>query len=544
LIAPVLITAVGFGIDIANISSARARLQNATDAAVLTAGRQKVLDAERKAMYEAHLAANLQNTGIQLLSTDLTQTTELTSFSLTGQATGKVGLYFMQQFAEGLVSVSATATLSTKSSEIALVLDNTGSMGAAGIAALKKASHALVNAVESGGNGHQVIRFGLVPFVTAVNIKGEGYDPAWIDQNGLALYNGWNFLDDALRQRRTGGERLSQLPTGFGSNSTGGGNGGGQACNNNGQGAPAIAMRERCRLADEYPHHLRLFARSGTTWKGCVEARPAPLNFTLAPPDPLLPETLFVPYFAADEPGNRRNDNGGNDGNNYNNSWLHDEVSGTDAERQRSTLKYIDPNASLMRVHEAAPLTIGPNRACPTPVVPLTADLAKVRANIDAMQFWNGSGTNIAEGLAWGWRVLSPEAPYTEATPMGAPNVSKFLILMTDGRNVSFGAKTTVNRSDYGAYNFLGTGRIDGKTDQGQAETVLNTWTLQMCSEMKRQGVQVFTVVYNETAASVHDMFRTCASRPENFYMTNNTASLEAAFAKIGRAISSLRLTH
>ena len=44
----------------------------------------------------------------------------------------------------------------------------------AGIDALKRASHALVNAVEGGRGENQDIRISLVPFVTAVNIKGEG----------------------------------------------------------------------------------------------------------------------------------------------------------------------------------------------------------------------------------------------------------------------------------------------------------------------------------------------------------------------------------
>ena len=75
------------------------------------------------------------------------------------------------------LSASAAAFRANESLEIAVVLDNTGSMGSRGIDALKRASHALVNAVEGGRGENQDIRISLVPFVTAVNIKGEGYRP-------------------------------------------------------------------------------------------------------------------------------------------------------------------------------------------------------------------------------------------------------------------------------------------------------------------------------------------------------------------------------
>jgi hypothetical protein len=53
------------------------------------------------------------------------------------------------------------------------------------------------------------------------------------------------------------------------------------------------------------------------------------------------------------------------------------------------------------------------------------------------MRHWSGGGTNQAEGLAWGWRVLSPSAPFTEGRPYNDPSdpVRKVIVLMTDGEN-------------------------------------------------------------------------------------------------------------
>lgn len=542
-VLPVMLGAVGLAVDTANLLNVKTQLQNAADVGVLVASREGATEGQRKNLFNQYLQANMRGEGVTIASSDIVVNAGINHLRVDGHATANVSLFFLHHLGMKQVSVVASTYRSTKSMEIAVVLDNTGSMGAGGINALKKASHALVDAVEAGRAPNQDVRISLVPFVTAVNIKGEGYNADWIDTTGQSLYNGWNFLDNNLRNRRRNGERLARLPEGFGSNNTGEGYGGGQACTNQGQGASAIEKRERC-LADNYPHHLYLFQQSNTEWKGCVEARPYPYNFSLDMPDPSKPDTLFVPYFAPDEPDGSPPimTQGGNSAYNFNNSWLEDRVSGSDAERLRSTLKYINPPAK--NVNNTGPLTIGPNRACPTPIVPLTTNFSKIRTGINAMNYWNGSGTNIAEGLAWGWRVLSPDAPYTEAGPFDSAARQKFMVLMTDGTNVSYGAREEITKSDYGSYNFLANGFIGGTVHQGTAEGHLNGWTADMCSQMKQQGIEIFTVVYNTTASSVQNLFRSCASRPDNFYMTSNTGALESAFADIGRQMSRLRLTH
>jgi len=538
---PAIMASVGLAVDYANLTDVKTRLQSAADAGVQAASREGASEAQRNEIFSAFLQANLRKNGVSITSSGIDIEAGINHLSISGHVTADVDLYFMDRMGVRQVSVTASTFRSTKSMEIAVVLDNTGSMGSGGINALKNASRALVDAVETGRAPNQDVRMSLVPFVTSVNIKGEGFDIDWIDTTGQSLYNGWNFLDSTLRQRRRDGERMAQLPEGYGSNATGNGSGGGQACKDQGKDQPAIKKRERCLAADKYPHHLYLFQQSNVDWKGCVEARPYPHNFRIDAPDKNKPATLFVPYFAPDEFGTRMSQ-GGNNSASYNNSWLEDEVTGTEAEIQRSTLKYINPASKS--INNTGPLTIGPNRACPTPIVPLTSDFSKIRAGINAMNYWNGSGTNIAEGLAWGWRVLSPQAPYTEAGEFDSTERQKYMVLMTDGRNVSFGASGTMNRSDYGAYNFLANGLIGGTVNQGTVEGIVNGWTLDMCTRMKAQGIEIFTVVYNETAASVHNMFRNCASRPENFYMTNNTAALNNAFSNIGRQMSRLRLTN
>jgi Flp pilus assembly protein TadG len=564
VLLPALLAGVGVAVDTANIVNAKSRLQNIADGAVLAASRENASDAERERLFADFVSSQIAGSTISSAVTDLTTREGLNYVEVTGRVDAKVGLFLMNRFGSDSVTVSATSFRSTKTLEIAMVLDNTGSMGQAGINALKKASKALLDAVESEGDPRQDVRVGLVPFVTAVNIKGEGYDEAWIDTRGEAVYNGWNFIGNDMRTARPGlsaDQRRADLTKTVYSAIMDKWVHKVENCDVKGKSNGKEEMRDMCERVKKYPHHMYLFEQAEVEWKGCVEARPVPYNFDLTPPDPSKPDTLFVPYFAPSEPRDRMT-SGGNDGANFNNAWLdhktsYDQSKTADQDMiQRSPIKYmfkgtpdsVKPNKS---VRESPNLTLGPNRACPTPIVPLTKDMAKVRAGIDAMQFWNGSGTNISEGLAWGWRVLSPEAPYTQAAPFGSESVSKFMVLMTDGTNVSFGASNTINKSDYGSYGFLGTrgannaaSRIDGKTSQSEAEKVLNTWTGTMCAQMKSQGVEVFTVLYNTTNSAVKTLFETCASRKENFHMASNTTALEKAFSDIGRSVAALHLTH
>jgi len=510
LLMPVLLTSAGLAVDYVNLANARSELQNSVDAAVIAVSRKDVAEEDRSVVFGQFLSAQLaSNSNITLVDKGLDQTAGVNFIRTDAYAIASIPLVFMDKFMPNKVSVLASTTFSTRSIEIAIALDNTGSMGSGGISALKEASHALVDALAGINTAQQSLKVGLIPFVTSVNVKGEGFDSSWIDEDGNSLYNGWTFLTEAERANRKS--------------------------KGNSKGDFGIGA---------YPDHFNLFKFSGTTWKGCVEARPAPYNTSLTPPDPSNPDTLFVPYFAPDEPGDRFS-KGGNSGSAFNNSWLNDDASGSHEEIQRSTKKYKTQKPAISNHNDQdGPLTLGPNRACPTPIVPLTSEISKVRDGINALQFWNGSGTNIAEGLAWGWRVLSPEAPYTQAAPFDPDAASKILVVMTDGANVSFGASNTINKSDYGSYGFLNDGRINSANTQSKAEDYLDASTAKMCVDIKKLGVEVYTVVYKTTASGVVNLFSNCASNKDNFFMAKDVVALKQAFSAIGQSVAGVRISN
>ena len=493
LVAPVLVLSVGMAVDVSMIARSKTTMQSALDAAVLAASRLRDANQTRDEVFEDFLAANLVGeTMLYDVDAQLSVDNGLNYIQTHATATAKVRLSFMH-FAPGAdeVTVQASAFESTNELEVALVLDNTGSMGADNMKALREAATAMVDILQNAKTENRMVRAALVPFVATVNIKGEGYSESWIDTKAKAPLHGANFV----------------------------------------------------KKPDGTPYnHLAMFTQLGVAWKGCVEARPAPYNLSDAAPDPYDPATLFVPAFAPDNPG--KAEKSPNLGNGWNNSYLGDGFGTADSAKKKDVGRYF-ASGTAKYIDEKGPRSTGPNYACATPITPLTDDFAKLRASIASMIYWEGGGTNVSEGLAWGQRVLSPGEPYTQGKPFKSDGVSKVVVVFTDGENTVFGADNnsiTYNTSDYGAYGFLDTGRM-GTTNRDTALTKVNTMTKTMCESLKGQDVEIFTVVLKSLNEANRKLYSECASSPENFYPSKDVTELKDAFRKIGTAVAKLSLT-
>ncbi len=89
------------------------------------------------------------------------------------------------------------------------------------------------------------------------------------------------------------------------------------------------------------------------------------------------------------------------------------------------------------------------NTGCPSAITPLTNNLAPVLAAINAMDDAGGSGTVGSVGMAWGYRMLSPQGPFTgvetvncwatQSCASQTPGWQKVVVLMTDGVNAPEG---------------------------------------------------------------------------------------------------------
>ncbi|WP_322418603.1 pilus assembly protein [Mesorhizobium huakuii] len=526
---PAILSAVAFAVDVSTVMRAKSNLQNALDAANLASSHLGDLDITRTDAFDRYFQANIAGHGeLANAQAKLTVDRGVNFIKTKAVASADVNLNFGFLFGQNRhIAVDASAVESNNQLEVVLVLDNTGSMAGARMTALRTATKSLLDTLEATKSPTRQIRASLVPFVTAVNVNGDEFDPSWIDLDGRSSTNGVNF--------------------------------------------PVIDGKR--------PNHMALFKQlkdtgwtdagwNGTGWKGCVEARPGAYNISDTPPDPDKPDTLFVPYFAPDDPEDAQKPSSsyGNAAKYYNNSYLDDvsdktktaklkgnrlgidlssladPVPPADKGAREKVARYVAPTKELI-TETGSPITVGPNRACPTPVVPLTDDFDKLRKAASEMTEWNGSGTNVSEGLSWGMRVLSPAAPYTDGAPWKTPGVSKIVLLLTDGENVVYGASEQPTKSDYTSYGYLAGGRF-GSDDQNAAARNVDGWTKSVCTQLKNQGVQIYTMVLQSDTAANRALYSACASDPSGYYAVNDPAKLPDVFQQIANKFSRLQLTN
>jgi hypothetical protein len=180
-----MLAASGAAIDYSRASNARQQLHNAVDSTVLAlAKRAPVLtDAQLKTEAEAHFKAALAaRPDLAALPINVRRTDK----RLAIDAAAHVPTRFMGMFGHPSVAVASLseAVIGQRKAEIALALDNTGSMGRLNkIEELKKATKNFIDAAERAAPaGSGMIRIALVPFDTHVKL-----DPTYANSNALWL---------------------------------------------------------------------------------------------------------------------------------------------------------------------------------------------------------------------------------------------------------------------------------------------------------------------------------------------------------------------
>ncbi len=371
--------------------------------------------------------------------------------------------------------------------EVALALDNTSSMFEHNkIGALKTAANHLIDRLYSETGSEDRVKMALVPFTTAVNIRGAAFNPDWLDPKGLGL--GQHRFDAYDRE-------VSRLDI--------------FSALSNGSVGP-----------DGLP----------TGWKGCVEAR-ADGHDVDDEPLGSDPATRWTPYLSPDGA-----DSGSGPAYARSNSYLADQTGnkGTALQRLKNVDKYFKPIA-LAGYHDVFDENQGPNQSCRSPIVELTNDKDRMHAAIDAMQ--PGGYTHIPQGLVWGWRVLSPSEPFTQGVAYDDASTQKALVLLSDGKNTF--------PDIYTSYGYQADGRLAANWNAGVDK--LNEKVSTICEAVKAKGIRLYMILLEENDPQTKQIFRDCASRNGQgealYYEVPNAAELDAAFEDIGKDLTTLRIT-
>jgi Flp pilus assembly protein TadG len=597
LMAVVLTSFVGASVDYTNASRERQSIQEGLDSAalagrrVLSRGLPEATNAAT-AFWRANMPPHLASVPLNVTVVDGGRTLRVdlaTAYAMPTSVLGVIGINSLP------ISASSQATVGGRDVEVALVLDNTGSM-ANDMNTLRRAASDLVNRVMDGAEG---VRVAVVPYVAAVNPGRAALPMSMMDTNAQSRHHA-QFLRDRYLAKMTGctwpWERNPGPPGGGGPGGppdppdTGGGRG---TWNLPGIGTPErlfaqlLGIREarasgtvtpntrapltgtwvngipggRAFLPLGFNHwsdcglhnpsrisHFDLFDRiPGARWKGCVEARPEPFDVQDTAPSAGSPNSLFVPYFWGDERqslvNNYMDDGAAPRGWNTWNQW--------NWEATHNILKYDGVNRPR-GINETGPNTAGPNMACPDPILPLTADRATVLAKISGLTHWNGGGTINSEGIMWGWRALSPEPPFTEGVAWSrvrSGEASKIIVLMSDGMNEigingpngNTNDRDSDTKSHYTSYGYLRHGRFPQERFD-RATEYLNERQRLACQNVRATGIVVFSILFRERNATARDLMRNCASEGRFYYEVESAADLERAFAEIAGMIGRLRI--
>ncbi len=503
-------------VDVTRATSEKSREQHAIDAAALAAsnylgvGDDSEQDAAGNTVATRFFQENMGAGSTAQITVDLDQEAgRVTAQSHNDFGTTLIKGVLQDSVRRNSLQIGASSTVVKGSGtiEVAMVLDNSGSMAGSKIADLKTAASDLVGIVFTGASGSQDVKVGVVPFAASVNVGANYRGSDWIDNDGESPLHYQNFSENVTR--------------------------------------------------------FTLLDQLGQSWGGCVETRPNGLDVIDTPPSSSNGETLFVPMFAPDEPDDVNAEAAGysTTGNNeagYNNSYISDfggtcpapEQICTNYNKKKKTCTTwapvpiaVETAQSRTCKYQGAPLTggSGPNHLCTTPaILELTATKSLVD---DAITNLVASGnTNIAEGTAWGWRVLSPTAPFEEGKSYDDDENRKVLIVMTDGDNY-LESKTQHNKSVYAANGFGSKDRLGTTYTNSGYLSVLNTKTLAACTNAKAEGITVYTVAFGTgiSGASL-SLLSQCATSPDQSFRATDGVALIQAFQNIGREIAKLRV--
>ncbi|NOT71338.1 MAG: VWA domain-containing protein [Hyphomicrobium sp.] len=157
----------------------------------------------------------------------------------------------------------------------------------------------------------------------------------------------------------------------------------------------------------------------------------------------------------------------------------------------------------------------------PNSVLPLNSDAGLISARIDALEAYGS--TAGALGTAWTWYMLSPNwssvfpataapGPYSDTIPVTAgakPKLRKIAVLMTDG--------------DYNTY----------LTDKLADPQDVSNRAKQLCTNMKAQGIEIFTVGFEldqlpaAKKAMAIDTLQSCGSTINHFYNSLDPVAID-----------------
>ena len=432
-----MILAAGAGVDWVRLNNTQTVLQGAADAAAVAGSASgSTNDTELMKIITDYVNSNGVPNAVDAITSidyNIDQTNRKFSVTIKGKLNTTLmsvaGITSMDVGAYSQVGIGSTAM------EVALVLDNTGSMNSSNrLPALKSAAKLLVDELFKA-SASNYIRVGVVPFSEYVNVGLANRNAPWINVPADTSTT-TNLCWDTYPNATSSNCRMETSTWSV-------------------DGVPQTSTYEVCDWSYGTPVQQCGPVTNSQTWKGCVGSRSVTDDTSIGNP--------ALPYEGVQ------------------------------------------------------------NVNCPIDLLPMSADRVAVDAKIDAM---TGTGnTYIPAGLLWGWNLLDPNAPFTEAKSAGwmkAQGGTKAIVLMTDGDN------TLTASYPYHSHN-------GGNTD------VANAKVTELCNNIKGQDVVIYTVSLMVSNPVSQAMLVNCASDGAKAFAADDPTALTQAFQHITESLLAMR---
>ena len=488
-VSMILLTPIVLGMaDIYLGSTQRTQLQDALDAATLFAARSTANTTPTvDTVGDRALLANLVlPAGVTLVSSNFT----LSGDTVIGYAEITAPAIAPGVWPHANITANAKVVRSLDRLEVALVLDNTGSMSGTKLTNTKTAANTLIDTLVTAAAQSTLtdpLKISLVPFSMTVRVQNT---------TSLTSYN-------TTTHTGTG------IPTWL----------------------DPEAKAEVAAGTDNFDvqtDRFKLMKQMGLSWAGCVESRQQPYDIQETAPTSGTAATMFVPYFWPDEPDSSA-------GYWYENDYLPD---GTNSNswltRQKNSAKYTQAPTS----------GDGPNQDCTMqPLIRLTTATATVKTAINAMVATGE--TNVPMGLMWGWHTLSPNTPFADGAAYNSTHLRKIIILMTDGDNTNTNPSSyNGNASYYEGLGYIWQNLLGITSGSDSTRTTkMNARFTALCTNVKAQGITIYTVGVGVSNSS-KTLLQGCATSTDKYYDVTAASDLNAAFAAIAGSINALRISH
>jgi Flp pilus assembly protein TadG len=509
-----LIGFVGAAIDYSQANSVKSAMQLALDSTALMLSKEAATDTADQ------LTANAQKYFAALFNRPEAQNILINaSYTTTGGSTvvinGSVAVptTFMAVLGYKSIGINSSSTAKWGSARlrVALVLDNTGSMAQDGkMAALKSATHSLLDQLKAAAGTDGDVYVSLVPFVKDVNVGAANYDASWdnwIDWSNLAPAG-------SMPDSTVGPGSSCPYSSGWG--------GSGYSCVNKPAGTTTISTIPSSGATKGY------ICPSNSI--GCYDSTAATTTSTKTVGTGWFASCGYLSNCSCTGSGSSKVCTQTTTVTGYTHKWFVDATkwNGCVTDRGSSTAPGTTAgnDQTVTNPTTSDPTTLFPAEqysACPQAMMGLSYNWTAMSTLVDNMTP-NGS-TNQPIGLVWGWQSLVGGGPFVAPPLDPYSTYAQVIILLSDGLNTQdrwYGDGTTTNTSvDSRMYDSSGNGT---------------------CANIKATGITIYTIHVNTGGDPMSTLLRNCASSPDKFWMVTASNGLGTVFNTIATNLTHLRV--